>query len=353
MRSIGGGLVAILLVVAACGGDDGTADAPDATAPDTAGTDTAGTDTTGTDTTDADTTDAGPAAPTTEPAPTALPTTAAPTTEPAPTLPPPAPWDAPRFEEAIEPTMAALAVGVGQPVSAAAVGPEVLLPETVPTPGGVVVGAGWVSEFDPRRDEYEVTYSVGLDATLTPAELEAWQTTVGESGTGWRAPSFSESGPYFTSLLIDEQDQRLVHLLDTDAATSGRPPLNLEWSPATDTLIEPDWLASLPHPDGGTTTEVLVGRGDVVVGLGGTGLDGNVFVRTDYEVDDLDRMIDYFESGILVGAGFEYEPEPLSTSRYRRDVAIGDWSGEVQIGDASANGVEYLQVIWQLTRDAP
>ena len=153
--------------------------------------------------------------------------------------------------------------------------------------------------------------------------------------------------------MIDEQDQRLVHVLDTAAPDNGRPALNLTWSPNTDVLLEPDWLAALPRPDGGVPTEVLVARGDVTVGLGGTGFDGNVFVRIDYAVDDLDRMIEYFESGTLVGAGFDYEPEPLSNARYRRDVVIGDWSGDVRIGEASANDVEYLQVIWQLTRGAP
>lgn len=292
--------------------------------------------------------------PATEPPATDAPTTLpAPTTEPPPTLPEPAPWDAPRFDEAIEPTMAALAVGVGQPISAAAVAPEVVLPEGVPSPGGNVTGAGWEAERDPRDGDVELTYAVGLDLAIAPADLEAWQTSVGESGTGWRAPSFAESGSLYTSLLIDEQDQRLVHVLDTDAATSGRPPLNLEWSPNSDAVPEPDWLAALPRPDGGVLSEVLVARGLVTAGLGAAGFDGHVFVRFDYEVDDLDRMIEYFESGILLGAGFEYEPEPLSNARYRRDVAIGDWSGEVLIGEASANDREFLQVIWQLTRGAP
>ena len=101
------------------------------------------------------------------------------------------------------------------------------------------------------------------------------------------------------------------------------------------------------------TSELLVARGDVSVGLGAAGLDGQVFVRFDYEVDDLDRMIDYFEAGTLLGAGFEYEPVPISNGRYRRDVSIGDWSGDVLIGEASSNDVDYLQVIWNLTRDVP
>ena len=141
-------------------------------------------------------------------------------------------------------------------------------------------------------------------------------------------------------------------MLDTDAAANGRPPLNLEWSPDTTSLLEPDWLDALPRPDGGVTSELLVARGDVSVGLGAEGLDGQVFVRFDYEVDDLDRMIEYFEAGTLLGAGFEYEPVPISNGRYRRDVSIGDWSGEVLIGEASSNDVEYLQVIWDLGRGA-
>lgn len=270
-----------------------------------------------------------------------------PTTEPPLTLPDAVPWGGPRFDEAIDATMTALAVGIGQPMSTSAVGPEIVLPDPVPTLGDTILGTGWVAEFDRFRDEYDRTDNVGLDASITPEELEAWQTGV---GNGWRAASFSSSGSLSTSLLIDEQDQRLVQVLDTDASASGRPPLNLAWSPDVDTLPEPEWLAALPRPDDGVTTEILVARGTVTAGLGGSGFDGNVFVRFDYETDDLDRMVDYFEDGVLLGAGFTYEPEPISTARYRRDVAIGDWSGDVSIGSASADGVEYLQVIWQLTR---
>jgi len=337
MRFPGTPLLISFAVLAGCGSDSSSSE-PD----DTAST-----------TTDAAATSVAPeasTAPITEPAPTDPPTSPAPTSEPAPTLPEPAPWDGPRFDEAIEPTMSALAVGVGQPISAAAVAPEIVLPEGVPTPGGTVIGAGWVSDFDPLRDEYELEYSVGLDSAITPDGLQEWQNGV---AAPWRTPSFAESGSLYTSLLIDEQDQRLVHLLDTDAAANERPPLNLEWSPNASTLLEPDWLAALPRPEGGVTSEILVGRGDVVLGLGGAGYNGHAFVRFDYDVDDLDRMVEYFEGGSLVGAGFEYEPEPLSNARYRRDVSIGDWSGEVMIGEASSNGVDYLQVIWQLTRGAP
>lgn len=315
---------ALLVALASCGGDSTSSDsgdtsaAADSTSPDPATT----------------------ASATSQPIPT---------TDPTPVLPEAVPWDASRFDEVIEPTMAALAVGVGQQVSAAAVAPEVVLPEGVPTPGGTIVGAGWDAEFDPRRDEYELTYSVGLDSPITSGELEAWQNGVDD---GWRAPSFSESGSLFTSLVIDEADQRIIHVLDTDAASSGRPPLNLAWRPHVEAIPEPDWLASLPRPEGGVLTDILVARGTVSVGLGGAGFDGHVFARFDYELDDFDRIVEYFESGILLGAGFEYEPEPISNFRYRRDVSMGDWSGDVGIGEASADGVEYLQVVWQLTRGA-
>lgn len=81
------------------------------------------------------------------------------------------------------------------------------------------------------------------------------------------------------------------------------------------------------------------------------GLDGNVFVRFDYAPTELDRMIAYFEEGILLGAGFTYEPSPLSNTSYRRDVVMGDWSGSVSIGEVtSGDEVIAVQVIWSLTR---
>ncbi len=350
MRSLTVPVIITLVSLAACGTDSSSTESDDS-APTVALTAPADTETTESATTESATTDPPPDEPveTVAAAPTEPPADAAPTTTPPSTLPEPAPWDGPRFDEAIEPTMAALAVGVGQPLSAAAVAPEIVLPAEVPTPGGTIIGAGWASEFDLRRDEYGLEYAVGLDAAITPDELLAWQEGVGD---GWQAASFAESGSFYTSLVTDEQGQRLVHLLDTDASANGRPPLNLEWSPDTTSLFEPDWLDALPRPDGGVTSELLVARGDVTVGLGAAGLDGQVFVRFDYEVDDLDRMIDYFEAGTLLGAGFEYEPVPISNGRYRRDVSIGDWSGDVLIGEASSNDVDYLQVIWNLTRDA-
>ncbi len=349
MRSLTVPVIITLVSLAACGTDSSSTESDDS-APTVALTAPADTETTESATTESATTDPPPDEPveTVAAAPTEPPADAAPTTTPPSTLPEPAPWDGPRFDEAIEPTMAALAVGVGQPLSAAAVAPEIVLPAEVPTPGGTIIGAGWASEFDLRRDEYGLEYAVGLDAAITPDELLAWQEGVGD---GWQAASFAESGSFYTSLVTDEQGQRLVHLLDTDASANGRPPLNLEWSPDTTSLFEPDWLDALPRPDGGVTSELLVARGDVTVGLGAAGLDGQVFVRFDYEVDDLDRMIDYFEAGTLLGAGFEYEPVPISNGRYRRDVSIGDWSGDVLIGEASSNDVDYLQVIWNLTRD--
>lgn len=334
MRRVTPFAAAALVVLASCGGGSDADDAPTTTSADSTESPT---------TADADIT------PATEPAVTEPATTPAPTTEPPPTLPEAAPWDAPTFDEAIEPTMAALEAGVGQEVSAAAVAPEVVLPDGVPTPGGVVTGTGWVSEYDTRFNEYDLAYSVGIESTITSTELQVWQDSV---GNGWRAPSFAESGSLFTSLLVDEQDQRLVHLLDIDAAANGNPVLNLEWSPTVTTLLEPEWLASLPMPEGGVLTEISAARGLVSVGLGGSGFDGSVLVRADYELADYDRLVEYFEAGILIGAGFTYEPEPLSNSRYRRDVAIGDWSGDVRIGDASADDVEYLQVLWRLTRGA-
>lgn len=344
MRQLTTSLV-VLALLAACGGSEAGTDAETtvaSAAPVTAPTETD---------VEPTATEVPPTEPPAQDDGTSPESTAAPTTtEPEPTLPDAAPWDGPRFDEAIEPTMAALAVGLGQPISAAAVAPEIVLPDAAPTPGGTVTGAGWVSSFDPRRDEYELDYSVGLASAITPDELRVWQEGV---GAGWRAPSFAESGSFFTSLIIDEQDQRLVHVLDTEAPDNGRPSLNLTWAPNVSSLLEPDWLLALPRPDGGVPTEVSVARGNVTVGLGGAGFDGSVFVRFDYALEDLDRMIEYFEDGTLVGAGFEYEPEPLSNARYRRDVAIGDWSGRVMIGEASSNGIEYLQVIWQLTRGAP
>ncbi len=289
-------------------------------------------------------------------APSTAPTVAS-TAPPPPTvatLPEGLPWDGPRFDAAIEPTMAALSSGFAQPFDAAVVGPEIAVPVPTPVPApAVVTGAGWVSEYESFDGSYDLTFAVGLDpsaggATLTPEALEAWSAAPGVPG--WTSPSFAESGSLFTSLLIDAADQRLVYVLDTDAASSGRPVLNLEWSPATDALREPDWLASLPRPDGGVPTEISVGRGLVLVGFA-SGFDGNVFVRFDYAPTELQTMIDYFEQGVLVGAGFDYEPSPLSNTSYRRDVVIGDWSGEVSIGEVtSGDEVTALQVIWSLTR---
>ena len=325
-------LLVVALVAAGCGGGD-EGESADTAAPDV--TETAAVTTVAVS-------DAATTAPTTmatEPA----------ATEPAgPTLPAPAAWDGPMFADAIEPTMEALGASIGQPFDPAVVAPELTLPVPTPLPGAATItGAGWESEIDSFDGSFEQHHYVGLDLATDPTALQTWSAGPID---GWRSPSFAESGSLYTSLLMDALDQRLVLVLDTDAAASGSPVVNLDWAPTVDAMRTPDWLAALPRPEGGVPSEITVGRGVVKVGFA-PGLDGNVFVRFDYAPTELDRMIAYFEEGILLGAGFTYEPSPLSNTSYRRDVVMGDWSGEVSIGEVtSGDEVIAMQVIWSLTR---
>lgn len=325
-------LLVVALVAAGCGGGDdgGSAD-----------TDSPATTEAAVDTTVAQVETTTAPTPATEPA----------ATEPAgPTLPAPAAWDGPMFDAAIEPTMEALGAAIGQPFDPAIVAPELTLPAPTPLPGAATItGAGWESEIDSFDGSFEQHHYVGLDLATDPTALQTWSAGPID---GWTSPSFAESGSLYTSLLMDALDQRLVLVLDTDAAASGSPVVNLDWAPTVDAMRTPDWLAALPRPEGGVPSEIAVGRGVVSVGFA-PGLDGNVFVRFDYEPTELDRMIAYFEEGVLLGAGFTYEPSPLSNTSYRRDVVMGDWSGEVSIGEVtSGDEVIAMQVIWSLTRVA-
>lgn len=340
MRHLMSLLVPISLL-AACGGDDDSSDeAPANTTTDI--TDTTDAPAATEPTTESDTTGSAAEPAATEPAPTGSPATDAPAA--SSTLPEPAAWDAPTFDVAIAPLMDDLASGIGLPLDPATALPGV----TVPVPGPAnVTGAGVEAEVDGFDGSIDITYSLGLDLAIDPAGLETWAAGPID---GWTSPSFAESGSLYTALLTDPQGQRLVYVLDTDPATNGRPGLNAEWAPVSDTMPDPEFLASLPRPDGGVLTELNVARGLVTSGFM-PGLDGNVFVRFDYEPTDLEQMVDYFEQGVLVGAGFTYEPTPLSNTRYRRDVSIGDWEGQVAIGEVtSGDQLVALQVIWNLSR---
>lgn len=267
-----------------------------------------------------------------------------PVTEAGSTLPEPAAWDGPTFDVAIGSTMDDLGSVVGLPLDPATAFPEV----TIPVPGpATVIGAGYTAEIDSFDGTVGQTYALGLDLAIDPAALEAW---AGTEIPGWRSPSFASSGSLYTSLLIDELDQRLVYVLDTDAAASGRPPVNAEWSPVIESMPEPEFLAALPRPDGGVLSELTVAFGTVSADFLSGG-NGRVFARFDYEPTEMADLVAYFEDGTLLGAGFQYEPTPLSNMSYRRDVVIGDWSGSVSIGEMTMDDqVVSIQVLWDLTR---
>lgn len=280
---------------------------------------------------------------------TIAPTTLAPDTTvaetDAPTTLAPADFDGPSFLDTVEPALAPYVAALGQPATSATVG--ALLPAVtadVPIPAGLTVaGIGrTLEQYDATT--VDDTQSMAFTEPYDAATLEAFGAS---AGGGWSQASWATSGSLATLLLTNADGRRAVYVAESDTAST-RAPLELQVEPASGTLTAPVWAASLPALEGGTLIDYTEAVGTVQDNLFGT--EQFVAIRWRFAADQLDALNAYLESGVVQSAGFTYDADLFNGFQSMVDVTIGDWSGTIIIGEASADGETFYDLVWSLGR---
>jgi len=278
-------------------------------------------------------------------------TTAAPVSTEAPTTvadtTAPAEFDGPSFLDVIEPALAPYNAVLGSAPDAAEVRALLsALGEDVPLPTGLTlngIGHRWSKEFGEVKDSQSASFDQFLDGT----QLEAFGASV---PSGWKQASLATSGSLTTLLLTHTDGRRVVLVSDSESAATGtgRAPLELSLSTATQPSEKPAWIASLPALPGGELVEYVEASGRIMDNLMGGGQ--YVQVRWRYPASQLDALNAYLTSGVVQSAGFGYDKDTFNGFEALVDISIGDWTGTVLIGNASVDGVEYQDLVWSLNR---
>ena len=138
---------------------------------------------------------------------------------------------------------------------------------------------------------------------------------------------------------------------DADAPP-GEPTLQYHLEVPADAVPTPAWLAALPVPAGGTIIELTEGIG-ASEHLGAVGGNGVVVARISYPPESADALAEQLSPGRFLGAGFEVLESPLSNLSSRVDLRMGEWEGNVGIGEVtSGDQVLSLDVIYSFRRTA-
>jgi len=275
------------------------------------------------------------------PSPTAIESSSA-----APTPSP----DAPEvlFVDVVEDALAPYAALIGTPAAEADLGSVLSLHDgDVPLPAGVtIVGAGMsVREWDDETFDDEQV--LGLGEALTKGDLESFG---GAAPTGWTYNSVSTTDSSSTLVMTRESDQLRLILMVTPKPEVGEPPAELALEQKSSAPPQPAWLASLPVPEGGVLVAVAEGVGQVDINYTPAG-GGLVSATWRYPVEQLDALLEYIASGALEAAGISVvDPDSISFGAAYIDVTVGDWTGQIVVGETVFEDSSAADLTWYLTR---
>jgi hypothetical protein len=269
--------------------------------------------------------------------------------EPMPTAeessPSPAPVGAP-FVDVVDQSLAPYSALIGSSASAADLGAALpLFDGDVPLPSSGIVGAGRLVER--WGDALDATQQIGLDATPSKDELEAYG---GAAPAGWAYNSISTTDSSSSLVMTRDSDGlRIVYVAFKDPE-AGQPKAEFSLEGNASEIPQPAWLSSLPIPGGGELTSVGEGIGEVELNYipAGSGL---VTATWQFPSDQLQSLQEYYAGDALAEAGFDFiDPDAIRVGASYFDVVAGDWTGQVIVGELIDGEESFASVQWLLTR---
>jgi hypothetical protein len=281
-----------------------------------------------------DTSSAAPETSSAAPAPTVEETTSA-----------PAPVGA-AFVDVVDDALAPYAVLIGQPAQTSDLASALpLFDGDVPLPAGDVVGAGRVVEQ--WGDTLDSVQMVGIGTAPDKAELEAYGAA---APSGWAYNSISTTDSSSTLVMTREADGlRIVYMSSVDPRP-GEPPAQFSLEADASEIPQPAWLASLPVPSGGEITAVGEGIGEVEVNYF-PAVNGLVAATWRFPADQLEALQEFYAGDALEAAGFTLvDPDAIRVGASYFDVTVGDWTGQVIVGETIDGEESFASVQWFLTR---
>ena len=215
----------------------------------------------------------------------------------------------------------------------------------VPLPSGAVVGAGrLVEQWGQTLDSVQ---KVGLDTAPSKAELEAYGAA---APAGWAYNSISTTDSSASLVMTRDADGlRIVYKSSTDPRP-GEPPAEFWLESDATEMPQPVWVATLPVPAGGELRSVGEGLGEIEINYF-PAVNGLVTATWRYDGDQLESLQEYYAGGALETAGFTLvDPDAIRIGASYFDVAAGDWTGQIVVGELMQGEDSFATVQWFLTR---
>ena len=167
---------------------------------------------------------------------------------------------------------------------------------------------------------------------------------------GWTYNSISTTDSSSTLVMTRESDaMRVVYMSSKDPGPQ-LPAAEFRLEAQASEIPQPAWLASLPVPQGGEVIAVGEGVGQVEV-EGFPAGSGLVTAMWRFPSEELTALQEFYAADALDAAGFTLlDPDAIAVGASYFDVAAGDWTGQVIVGEMVDGEDSYATVQWFLTR---
>lgn len=257
----------------------------------------------------------------------------------------PAPIGAP-FVEVIDAALAPYSDVIGMSASSAdLVSVLPLFDGDVPLPSGTIVGAGRIVEQ--WGDALDSAQMIGVDGVLSKADLEAYGAAAPSS---WAYNSLSTTDSSSTLVMTRESDGLRVVYMSSSNPGPGVPPAEFSLEADASEIPQPAWLSALPVPAGGELIAVGEGIGEVEVNYF-PAVGGLVTATWQFPAEELASLQEFYAGDALEAAGFAFvDPDAIRVGASYFDVAAGDWTGQVIVGELIDGDESFASVQWFLTR---
>lgn len=250
------------------------------------------------------------------------------------------------FTEVVDEALAPYASLVGSPAAGADLAPVLSsFDGDVPLPAGSIVGAGrLVEQWGATLDSVQ---KIGLDSAPSKAELEAYGAA---APAGWAYNSISTTDTSSSLVMTRDADGLRIVYKSSSKPREGEPPAEFSLESDATEMPQPIWVPTLPVPNGGELLSVGEGLGEVEINYF-PAAKGLVTATWRFDADQLEALQEFYAGGGLEAAGFTLvDPDAIRVGASYFDVAAGDWTGQVIVGELMQGEESFATVQWFLTR---
>ena len=158
--------------------------------------------------------------------------------------------------------------------------------------------------------------------------------------SGWVAAASAVGGDTTTLTFTADDDPATVVFVSRSTNEYSIAPTEFFFQPATDSVVEPAWLASLVVPPGGRLAEIrqTVGYSEFYT--------ASLFARWRYSVDQLPEIIDYLRRELPKATDLEYSEDELRGFTDLIALRSGAWTGDLSIAEGLEGSNDYFDVLY-------